>query len=69
LLPKQSPTETLPEKIFEFRKTLSECALVESFLNKLKKCQYLVESEATIMFFSARTNRKSISNQLENMVK
>lgn len=54
LLTKQNASIDLPQSIFDFRKTPLECAQVESFIAKVKKIPYLMESDTLQMFLDPR---------------
>ena len=54
LMPKQSSSVDLPQSIFEFRKTPMENNQVESFISKVKKIAYLIDSDTVQMFLDPR---------------
>jgi hypothetical protein len=66
-LPNQNSTESMPQNIFDFRKTLMECALIESFCNKIKTCPYLMDCEVISVFTNPRLSSSQIESQLKNL--
>ena len=46
-----------------------ECALIESFCNKIKTCPYLMDCEVISVFTNPRLSSSQIESQLKNLTK